>query len=232
MNRTDRLHAITEALRAAGPGGRTSAWLATRFEVHARAIKRDVGALQQAGHPIWAEGGPGGGYVLDPTATLPPVTFTEAEAVALAKMLTADADAPFQADGRRALTKVRAAMTAGGRDRGDALAARVWIRSPDEGTRPPQLRVVEEAVRANRVVVIDYVDREGTSSMRRPVEPVAFARNRGRWYLLAWCRRARAGRWFRLDRIVSADLTAEAAPQRDVRNLFGQPPDDAVPVEF
>jgi predicted DNA-binding transcriptional regulator YafY len=169
--------------------------------------------------------------VLDATATLPPVTFTEAEAVALATMLAAEAEAPFQADGRRALTKVRAAMTAVGRDRVDALAARVWVRSSSDHQRPPQLRVVEEALRAGRVAVIDYVDRDGQSSTRRPVEPVAFARDRGRWYLLAWCRRARAARWFRLDRIAAADLTTEPAPERDVRTIFGQPPDDATPVE-
>ena len=231
MNRTDRLHAIVEALRVVAPSGRTSAWLAERFEVSARTIKRDVSALQQAGHPIWATGGPRGGYVVDESATLPPVPFTEAEAVALATMLAFDADAPFQADGRRALTKVRAAMTGSGRDRVDALAERVWVRSPGDHQRPPQLRVVEEALRAGRVVVIDYVDRYGRSSSRRPVEPVAFAHDRGRWYLLAWCRRARAGRWFRLDRIAAADLTTEPAPERDVWTLFGQPPDDATPVK-
>lgn len=160
------------------------------------------------------------------------MTFTEAEAIALATMLTADHDAPFQADGRRALTKVRSAMTAGGRERVDALAERVWVRRGGERARPPQLRAVEEAVRTGRVVVIDYVGRDGRSSTRRPVEPVAFARNGGRWYLLAWCRRARDGRWFRLDRIAAAALTTEEAPARDVRSLYGPPPDDAAPVQL
>jgi predicted DNA-binding transcriptional regulator YafY len=59
VNRTDRLYALVEELRAAGDRGRTAAWLAERFEVATRTIKRDVAGLQQAGVPIWAQGGPG-----------------------------------------------------------------------------------------------------------------------------------------------------------------------------
>ena len=66
MNRTERLYAIAEALRAAGDDGRTSAWLAERFEVSTRTIKRDVTALQEAGRPIAGFGGRGGGYRIDP----------------------------------------------------------------------------------------------------------------------------------------------------------------------
>jgi len=51
MNRTDRLYAIVEELRTAGPGGRTAAWLARRFEVSTRTVKRDLSSLQQAGVP-------------------------------------------------------------------------------------------------------------------------------------------------------------------------------------
>lgn len=231
MNRTDRLYAIVETLRAAAPGGRTGAWLGERFEVSARTIKRDISALQQGGEPIWGEGGPGGGYVLDASATLPPVTFTEAEAIALAILLAADPTAPFHADGRRALTKVREAMTEVGRERVAALADRVWVRTSGGEPPPPHQRVVEEAVRTGRVVVIDYVDRDGRRSARRPVEPMAFACDAGHWYLLAWCRRRRDGRWFRLDRIVAADPTTEPSPPRDLVVLFGRPPTDATPVE-
>ncbi|OWY61312.1 transcriptional regulator, partial [cyanobacterium TDX16] len=84
MNRTDRMFAIVEELRSGPPSGRTAAWLAERFEVSARTIKRDVSALQQADVPIWATPGRGGGYALDPAATLPPLTFTPGEAAAMA----------------------------------------------------------------------------------------------------------------------------------------------------
>lgn len=106
MNRTDRLYAIAEALRAAGDEGRTAAWLAERFEVATRTIKRDVTALQDAGQPIYGLGGRGGGYRIDPAATLAPVAFTPGEVIALATLLAIDADAPYAVEGRRALAKV------------------------------------------------------------------------------------------------------------------------------
>lgn len=232
MNRTDRLYAITEELRRAGARGRTAAWLAERFEVTVRTIKRDVSALQQSGVPVWGAGGPSGGYVLDASMTLPPVTFTAGEATAVAAALAAQPDQPFAADGRSALGKVLGAMSPERRAATEELAGKVWLRTAaTAGTaRSPAVRVVEEGLRRSLVVVVDYVDAGGRMTQKRPVEPLAFAHDEGRWYLMAWCRRRRAGRWFRLDRIAGAWLTGERFAPRDVDEVFGTPPPDATPI--
>lgn len=231
MNRTDRLFAISEALRAAGAAGRTSSWLAARFEVTPRTVKRDITALQEAGQPIYGTGGRGGGYRIDPAATLPPVAFTQGEAIALATLMSLTGDAPYAADGRRALAKVLEALVPGGRPGVVSLAGRIWMR-PMTSRRPTRaMHVLEEAVVRQVVVVIDYADASGTETRRRPVEPLGFAHTRGSWYLMAWCRWRRAGRWFRLDRIVAADLTTQPAPPRDLSDVFGEIPADAAPVE-
>ncbi|HEX8803486.1 MAG TPA: WYL domain-containing protein [Acidimicrobiales bacterium] len=234
MNRTDRLYAIVEELRAAGDAGRTAAWLAERFEVSTRTIKRDVTALQQAGVPVWASPGPGGGYVVDGGGTLPPLTFTAGEATAVAIALAAQPGLPFGPDGRSALTKLLGAMSPDGRRAAEDLAGHVWTRPRPGPTaeRSPVARVLDEAVRERVVVVIDYVDARGRATSRRPVEPLAFAQNEGRWYLLAWCRRRRDGRWFRLDRIVDAWATAEPFAERDLAEVFGEIPPDAATVRL
>lgn len=232
MNRTDRLYAIAEELRSAGAGGRTSAWLARRFEVSGRTVKRDVASLQQAGVPIWAEAGPGGGYVLDARATLPPLGMTAAEATAVALALSAMPHLPFAPDGRSALTKVLAAMPDEERARARELGGRMWLRDPDAGPRPAVGRVLDEALRQERVVVLDYVDAQGVATRRRAVEPMALASTGGRWYLLAWCRSRRDGRWFRLDRVAGATLTTEPVGERSLEATFGAPPDDARPLEL
>ena len=59
MNRTDRLYALVEQLRATAPRASSAHRLAERFEVAVRTIQRDILALQQAGVPIWATPGPG-----------------------------------------------------------------------------------------------------------------------------------------------------------------------------
>jgi predicted DNA-binding transcriptional regulator YafY len=221
------MFAIVEELRSGPPSGRTAAWLAERFEVSDRTIKRDVSALQQADVPIWATPGPGGGYALDPAATLPPLTFTPGEAAAMATALAALPDLPFAPDGRSALTKVLGAMSEQGRQSVGDLGGRIWVRPGEGGAKPEVSRVLDEAMRSGVVVVLDYVDADGNTTEKRPVEPMAYANTGRHWQLMAWCRRRRAGRWFRLDRVQAAHLTTERFAQRDLTETFGDPPDDA-----
>jgi predicted DNA-binding transcriptional regulator YafY len=231
VNRTERLYAIAEELRSAGASGRTSTWLARRLEVSVRTVKRDVDALLQAGVPIWAQAGRGGGYVLDARGTLPPLNVTAAEAASIAVALAALPTLPFAADARSALSKVLAAMPDAERERAEALAGRLWLRTPERPPRPAVARVLDEAVRRLRVVALHYTAADG-SVTERAVEPVALAATGGHWYLLAWCRTRRGPRWFRTDRIAAAHLTSEDAPAHDPATLFGAPPDDAHPVRL
>lgn len=230
MNRTERLYAIAEELRAAGPAGRTGAWLAAKLEVSTRTIKRDIDGLLQAGLPLWAQAGPGGGYVLD-AATLPPLNITAAEAAAIAVALAALPALPFAVDGRSALAKVLAAMPDAERTRADAIAGRLWLRVPEQVPRPAVARALDEAVRRRRVVALRFRDRNGEVT-DRAVEPVALAATGGHWNLLAWCRLRQGPRWFRTDRIVSARVTNELAPEHDAATLFGEPPPDAHPLRL
>ncbi len=234
MNRTDRLYALAEELRRVGPHGTTSTRLARLFEVTTRTVKRDVSALQQAGLPVVAQAGPGGGYVLV-GATLPPVALTPGQAVALALAVDAlPAGSPFGVDARTARDKVLDALSPADRDRAAELTARVWTRpdraGPDDAppVPPAVLRAVEDALTRRRVLALDYVDGRGTTSQRR-VEPVVLARTGGAWYLAAWCRTRTDFRWFRLDRVRRADVTAEQHEPRPVADV-GAPPDDAHPV--
>ncbi|WP_129669037.1 helix-turn-helix transcriptional regulator [Phytoactinopolyspora endophytica] len=230
MNRTDRLYALTEELRRAGTKGRTSAQLAVLFEVSLRTIKRDVLALQESGLPIWAQPGPGGGYVLDAAATLPPVNFTPSQAIAVAVALASVKDAPFSADGASALAKVFDVLDDESRRRAEALSARLWIN--DDPAEPPPgatdgpragARAIEEALHRRVVVVLDYTDAQGAQTRRR-VEPMMMALTYGHWYLIGWCRERDGVRWFRWDRVRDARLTPEPASERDLAVIGEFPP--------
>jgi predicted DNA-binding transcriptional regulator YafY len=113
MRKKSRLFAVAELLRARRTGI-TAAEIARRFGVTLRTAYRDLEALQDAGMPIRADRGRGGGYALDTHYQLPPVNFTAREAallIVLARMASEQRLMPFPATIERAADKVRAALS-------------------------------------------------------------------------------------------------------------------------
>lgn len=203
------------------PRARSASWLAARFEVDARTIRRDIAALQQSGVPIYADPGRRGGYIVDKAHTLPPVNITPREAVATAIALEALADAPFMDAARSALRKLVAAMPQRDVEEARRVAGRILVAPPPTGAYgnagPPRqvLRVAEDAMVSGSVLDIEYVDRHGAAS-HRLVEPVALLGEGHLWYLVGWCRLRRDEREFRLDRMRHAAITTETAPSRSI----------------
>jgi predicted DNA-binding transcriptional regulator YafY len=213
MNRLDRLYALVEELRAAGPPGRTARRLAEHFEVSVRTIERDILALQEAGVPISGQLGRRGGYVLDRSMSLPPLNFTPAEAVALAVGLRRLDDTPWARDARTALLKVLAAMPAAAASRARTLADGVRllvqpISPPDQAISDAVVRAVEDAT----PILIDYLDVGGRPT-EREIEPHHVMLGPNGSYVTGWCRLRHDERVFRIDRIHSVRPLAGAFEQ-------------------
>ncbi|MEO3924017.1 YafY family protein [Micromonosporaceae bacterium B7E4] len=219
MNRTDRLYALVEELRAVAPRPRSARWLADRFEVDARTIRRDIGALQESGVPIYPELGRGGGYVLDRAYTLPPVNITPREAIAAAVALETMADTPFLDAARSVLHKILAVMPTSGVEAVAELAGRIRLAElePEPAGAPARqvLRTAGDALLSRTVLAIEYVDRNGATS-HRLIEPVELLGAGRQWYLVGWCRLRQEVRGFRLDRMRRAAPTNETAPHRSI----------------
>jgi predicted DNA-binding transcriptional regulator YafY len=214
VNRTDRLYALVEELRAISPRPRSAHWLARRFEVSARTVERDISALQQSGVPIYAEPGRTGGYCLDKARTLPPVNLTPAEAVAMAFALQRLDGTPFQEAAGTGLRKLVAAMQTDDARAAEEIAGRVHLVSSPERPRMP--RLVADALSSRRVLRISYGDRAGAATVRE-IEPLAYVGGTTHWYLVAWCRLRQSIRAFRTDRIDTVTVTAEVPPPRQLR---------------
>ena len=140
MNRTDRLYALVEELRAVAPRPRSARQLAERYEVSTRTIERDILALQESGVPIYAQTGRRGGYAIDKTLTLPPLNFTAAEMAAIAVSLAREENTPFAAATRSALRKVLATASAAQTAEAGELLDRVRLiggARPGEPARRP-----------------------------------------------------------------------------------------------
>lgn len=218
MNRTDRLYAIVEELRAVAPQPRTARNLADRFEVSTRTIERDIDALLQAGLPIYATAGRRGGYAIDKAHTLPPINFTAGEATALALALARPGTSPLAESLRSALHKVLAAMPAAGAQAARSLAGRIHVIEHEGDVPPPTARTIEQAVLDSRVVEIGYADVKGAVTTRQ-VEPIAVVTARDVWYLVGFCRLRQDQRAFRFDRIHAARLTDETTTRDRVVDL-------------
>jgi predicted DNA-binding transcriptional regulator YafY len=229
VNRTERLHALAESLRRAGTRGRTAQQLAEEFEVTTRTIKRDLAALEAGGLPVWGRAGPGGGYGLAVTSSLPPVNFTAAQALALNAAMAAAAQAPFSDSARTAARKVLDVLDPVSRRRATELSQRVWVNVQPSAPRA-LMSVLEQALFDQVTVNLSYTDAQGRST-RREVEPMIFALTDGRWLLVAWCRLRDDVRWFDLSRIGRATATRRPCTGHDVTEI-GTPPDQAHPVNI
>ncbi|MET9631578.1 YafY family protein [Lentzea sp. NPDC006480] len=214
MNRTARLYALVEELRAAAPRSLTVASLAARLEVSTRTVQRDLQALMEAGVPVRTTPGRGGGWSIDPAMTLPPLHFTPEEASVLAAAL-AGADGSHAA--RTAFQKIAAVLNGPATAAAAGLAARI-VTLPSR-TDAQVRAAVHQALDTNTVLRLTYTDASGRQS-ERVVEPAGLLTTDGRWYLIAWCRTRHAGRGFRLDRITAAMTTSEHAQSHDLGELL------------
>jgi predicted DNA-binding transcriptional regulator YafY len=200
---TARVLAVLELLQA--HRRMTGAELAHRLEVDARTVRRYVALLQDIGIPLTAERGRDGAYMLVAGFKLPPMMFTDDEALALSVGLVA-----ARGVGRGAAAAAAASAQAKlERVMPDALKRRA--RAVDETvtlelSRPTvpadnaALAALTAAAQARDRVRLRYRPREGDVT-ERAFDPYGLAYRAGRWYAVGWCHLRHGLRSFRLDRV-------------------------------
>jgi len=227
MQRLERLMAINEMLRRAAPRPVSSRRLAAEFGVTSRTIERDVASLKAAGIPLYSEAGRHGGAVsLDELGNVV-VTLKPSEVMALLTAVqAAGRSMPFADSGAAAVNRILDSLPSETRVMTEQLRDRT--RTLDDADGPASRRArrsIEEAVRRQIVVNIEYQDRAGVET-QRAVDPVGFLRHTEGWFLIGWCHLREAGRLFRLDRIIRANLTRKACDARDVDATLGWVPNE------
>lgn len=200
MPRSDRLFDVIQLLRD-GRLHRASE-IAGDLGVSERTIWRDMATLIASGMPI--EGERGVGYVLRMPQTLPPLMLHSGELEALRRglHLVATGDDPTLARAARGLAaKIAAVVPAPFSDGGNQLF------SGTETTRAaPHLPIIRAAIRARRVLQVNYIDPAGTES-HRDIRPLHLDLSHRIWTLTAWCEVQRDFRSFRVDRIIGLSET-------------------------
>ncbi len=125
--------------------------LASRLEVSARTVRRDVDRLRELGYPVESLTGPSGGYRLRAGTAMPPLLLDDEEAVAIAVGLRTAARAGvtgIDETAIRAMVKLEQVLPPHLRARVQALGAATTTPAPSGPTVDPQaLTVIAGACR-------------------------------------------------------------------------------------
>jgi predicted DNA-binding transcriptional regulator YafY len=215
MNRIDRLFGILLILQNQ-PRVRAQD-LAQKFEVSKRTIYRDITALSEMGVPLVSL--PGEGYELIEGFYLPPLIFTDDEAMALflgARLLIQQAAGALTLKAEQALAKLAVALPKETRQRVESLTGIISFITPQDrfNLDEPQLMTLQQAIQQQRVIHLRYHSYNRDETTERDVEPHQLFYSDGVWYVSGYCRLRQGPRSFRLSRIEKLTLQADTFVKR------------------
>ena len=213
---TTRVLAVLSLLQTYGR--MSGAELAQRLEVNIRTLRRYIVMLQDLGIPIEAERGRNGAYVLSAGFKLPPMMFTNEEALALTVGLISAhrlnlADTGYAVES--ALAKLERVMPLDLKSRVRALTETITHDLKAESTAPTTeivISTMSSAAQLQRRVHIHYCPDQGEET-ERDFDPYGLTYFQNKWYVIGFCHLRGSLRSFRLDRI-SGIKTVEAGFSR------------------
>lgn len=188
--------------------GITAQRLGAALGVSARAARRYVSVIREAGIPIESVRGPYGGYRVGRGLRLAPLMFSATEALGLVMaVLDGHHDAADSTDPvGSAIGKIVRALPTTVAGQVEAVR-RTTSPAPDRAAARPDPATTSTLVQAcseRRTVRIHYRTEAGTE-WDMDVEPWAVVVRHGRWYLLCRSVRADAVRAYRVDRVATVD---------------------------
>jgi predicted DNA-binding transcriptional regulator YafY len=208
---TSRVLAVLELLQSRGR--LSGPELARRINVDVRTLRRYIVLLEELGIPITTERGRHGAYMLVAGFKLPPMMFTDAEALALSMGLLAARSLGLHA-GESALASAQAKLE---RVLPDSLKRRlrafetsVSIESPGAPAvhaNATALMLLTHAAHAGERVHLHYRSAQGEES-ERDFDTYGLGFRGGAWYAVGHCHLRNGVRGFRVDRIIEVQPLA------------------------
>lgn len=180
----------------------TAPELAERFEVSVRTIYRDIDALSEAGIPVYAETGRGGGIRLMDGFSLDKALFSETEKETILTALQSLAAA--ENTGGEVLKKLSALFHMQTESWFEIDFSR-WGMVPGEQSK---FELLKSAVIQHREVRIVYAGTNGSHTTRR-IQPLKLLCKSGAWYVKAYCMEKEDFRIFKISRIMELSLLEE-----------------------
>ncbi len=203
MRRADRLFQIVQLLR--GRRLTTAAWLAERLQISERTVYRDIRDLSLSGVPIESEAGIG--YRLKKTYDLPPLMFdvNEINALVLGARIVANNGGKMRLAAESALSKIDSVLP----KEQKAQLDNVKMFAPDFVCKPQGqlIDLTHQCIQEKQQLLIAYQKEQQTAIEKRLVYPLGLFYWGNKWTMVAWCTLRDDFRHFRLDRIVSREIT-------------------------
>lgn len=185
--------------------------IAARLEVDVRTVRRYIVMLQDLGIPIEAERGRHGAYRLRPGFKLPPMMFTDDEALALTLglMVTRRLGLAVTAPATEgALAKIERVLPENLRERVQAVqeSLLIHLNSPKVSPASDMIVLLSTAIQQKRRLWLEYATWNSEISARN-FDPYGLVYHGGFWYTVGYCHLRKDLRTFRLDRITQANFT-------------------------
>lgn len=218
MQRAERLFQLLNLLRNRRTV-LTARQLSEHLRVSERTIYRDIQALSLSGVPV--EGEAGVGYRLQRHFQLPPLMFDRHEVEALllgARMVTGWGDRQMAHSAQSAIQKILAVLPDHLRHSDENLPLLVPTHEDYQNTYTAHSQAIREAIRQQRLLVIDY-QRADTQASWRQIEPLGLIFWGKVWTLVAWCQLRSDYRVFRLDRIQQLSTSSETFTTNEHKSL-------------
>lgn len=184
-------------------GNMTASELARRFEVSTRTIYRDVETLSEAGIPIYACKGKGGGIRLMEDFVLDRSLLSKAEQNSVMASLRA-LEAVRVPDMEPVVTKLAGLF---GQQAGNWLEVDFSSWGGGEEARR-RFELLKEAILTRKVVAFSYHSATSGNS-KRQVEPLKLLFKGQGWYLYGYCRQRGEERVFKLSRMGELEMLGE-----------------------
>lgn len=162
----------------------TAQEIADEFNISVRTVHRYILDLSDMGLPIYAEQGRNGGYKVLTNRVIPPILFTEEEAVSIFfafQSLSYYRDLPFNTEINSVTHKLYSSLQHDAKAKVDKIRSYIAFWNPKRTIDTPLLNEVLTAAIENKNLHFQYESKTGIKT--KHVHPIGVYAHDGLWYL-------------------------------------------------
>lgn len=162
----------------------TAQEIADEFNISVRTVHRYIVDLSDMGLPIYAEQGRNGGYKVLTNRVIPPILFTEEEAVSIFfafQSLSYYRDLPFNTEINSVTHKLYSSLQHDAKTKVDKIRSYIAFWNPKRTVNTPLLNEVLTAAIENKNLHFQYESKSGIKT--KHVHPIGVYAHDGLWYL-------------------------------------------------